>query len=161
MVKALLNKTTVSGMLGYILKVPAGALIFSMIGVAVQNIALQNAYMHINLKRFAQICAGALIGESINANAVRNLRSSVIPAFILIAGIMIIVVVLSFILFKSSDLDFATCLFSCAPGGASDLSLIAEEYGANTPKVSIIQSVRVIMVVVIYPVVINLMTSII
>ena len=148
----------VTGLTGYYIGFPAGALIFSMIGVALQNILFQNAYMHINLKRFAQICAGALIGESINAESLHNLRGSIIPAIIL--GIVLIVVALSFILFKSSNLDFPTCLFSCAPGGASDLALIAEEYGANTPKVSIIQSVRVIMVVIIYPVMIKILTGI-
>ena len=149
----------VSGMIGYFSGFPAGALIFSMIGVSVQNIVFDNAYMHINLKRFAQICAGALIGESINAEAIMNLKNSIIPAVILVVGIVIIVIILSFILYKTTDLDFATCLFSCAPGGASDLALIAEEYGANTPKVSIIQSVRVIMVVIIYPVVIHLLAG--
>jgi uncharacterized membrane protein AbrB (regulator of aidB expression) len=59
---------------------------------------------------------------------------------------------------KTSELDLITALFACAPGGATDLALIAEEYGANTPKVSIIQTMRVIGVVVFYPPAIQLIS---
>ncbi len=52
--------------------VPAGPLIFSMVFVGVQNVLTGTAYMPINMKRFAQICAGVLIGESVTMEAVVN-----------------------------------------------------------------------------------------
>lgn len=147
------------GLIGYASGIPAGALIFSMIGVTIQNIATTTAYMPYRLKQFAQICAGALIGESVSRDSVISLRHAIIPAFILMIGLFIIILLLSFILYKTSELDFTTALFSCAPGGASDLALIAEDFGANTPKVSIIQTMRVVCVVVFYPTAIQLIAS--
>lgn len=147
------------GLLGYATGIPAGALIFSMFGVALQNVFTTTAYMPYRLKQFAQVCAGALIGESVTRESVISLRHAIVPAIILMIGLFIIILILSFILYKTSDLDFTTALFSCAPGGASDLALIAEDFGANTPKVSIIQTMRVVCVVVFYPTAIQLINE--
>lgn len=140
-----------SGLIGLKLGIPAGALIFAVLGVSLQNIFTTSAYMPYRMKQFAQICAGALIGESVTYSSLISLRYAIIPAILLMIGLFIIVLLLSFILYKTSDLDFTTALFACAPGGASDLALIAGEFGANTPKVSIIQTMRVVCVVVFYP----------
>lgn len=139
------------GFIGFKLGIPAGVLMFTTLGVSLQNIITTTAYMPYRLKQFAQICAGALIGESITYSSILNLRYAIIPAILLMIGLFMIVLLLSFILYKTSDLDFTTALFACAPGGASDLALIAGEFGANTPKVSIIQTMRVICVVIFYP----------
>lgn len=148
------------GVIGYSLGVPAGALIFSMTGVAIQNVTTSTAYMPLRFKQFAQVCAGALIGESVTRASITNLHTAIIPAVILLVGLFTIVVVLAYILYKTSDVDFVTALFSCAPGGASDLALIAEDFGANTPKVSIIQSLRVICVVIFYPLAIQFLARV-
>lgn len=150
---------TIFGLIGYITGIPAGALIFSMLGVTLQNIFTTTAYMPYRLKQFAQVCAGALIGESVSRESVISLRQAIIPAIILMIGLFIIILLLSFVLYKTSDLDFTTALFSCAPGGASDLALIAEDFGANPPKVSIIQTMRVVCVVIFYPTAIQLISA--
>lgn len=147
------------GAAGSLSGVPAGPLIFSMVFVGVQNVLTGTAYMPINMKRFAQICAGVLIGESVTMEAVVNLRYSIVPALVMIFCLMGIVLLLAFILYKTSGIDFVTALFACAPGGASDLALIAGDFGASTPKVSIIQTLRVVCVVVIYPVAIQLLNG--
>ncbi len=144
---------------GCALGVPAGALIFSMVGVAAWNLLAERAYMPVKFKQFAQICAGILIGESITVEVIKNLRYTIIPAVIMMLCLLVIVIGLAWILHKTSGLDFPTALFSCAPGGASDLALLAEDFGASTPKVSIIQTLRVVCVVVFYPIIINLLNG--
>lgn len=150
----------VCGLAGSVSGVPAGTLIFSLLGVSVQNVLTNTAYMPIRLKQFAQICAGALIGESVTGDALIQLRFAIVPALIMIVCLLAIVLALSYVLYRCSDLDFSTALFACAPGGASDLALIAEDFGANTPKISIIQYMRVICVVVFYPSAIQLLQSV-
>lgn len=149
----------VGGTIGAVSGVPAGALCFSMIAVAVQNVLTGTAYMPGILKKFAQICAGILIGESVTRDAVINLKYSIVPALVMIICLLGIVLLLAFILYKTSNLSFTTALFSCAPGGASDLTLIAGEFGANVPQASIIQTLRVVCVVLIYPSAIKLLTA--
>ncbi len=150
----------VCGTIGYNIGIPAGALMFAMIGVAIQNVTTSTAYMPLGLKQFAQVCAGALIGESVTRASITNLYTAIVPALILLVGLFTIVVILAYILYKTSDVDFVTALFSCAPGGASDLALIAEDFGANTPKVSIIQSLRVVCVVIFYPVALQFLAEV-
>jgi len=46
-------------------------------------------------------------------------------------------------------------LFACMPGGASDVALIAGDLGGDTAKVALFQIMRVIGVVVIYPIIVR------
>lgn len=149
----------VFGLIGNASGVPAGTLIFALLGVSLQNVFTNTAYVPLRVKQFAQVCAGALIGETVTREAVLQLRYAIVPALLLIVFLLVIVVGLAFVLYKTSDLDFCTALFACAPGGASDLALIAEDFGANTPKISIIQYMRVICVVVFYPTAIQLLEA--
>ncbi|WP_374723898.1 AbrB family transcriptional regulator [Calidifontibacillus erzurumensis] len=56
------------------------------------------------------------------------------------------------ILWKFTNLDLLTSFFSTAPGGLSTIPGIAEEVGANTGIVSIIQSIRAFLVILFIPV---------
>lgn len=149
------------GTIGYLIGFPAAPMVCSMFAVAAFNILpiKATAYMPIRLKQFAQICAGILIGQSVTVEVVQNLKFTIVPALIMIFSLLTIVIFLAYILHKTSGLDFPTALFSCAPGGAGDLALIADDFGASTPRVSIIQTFRVIMVVVIYPIIISIIDN--
>ncbi len=149
---------TVSGFIGYALHIPAGTIMFAMIGVAMQNIFFDNAFMPMPVKKFAQVCAGTLIGEGITIAAVLSLRTAILPAIILLIGFIILTLTMGFILYKTSDLDIVTAFFACAPGGASDISLMAGDFGADTPKVTVIQLIRVVCVIAFYPIIIHLLT---
>lgn len=149
---------TISGLTGYALHIPAGTIMFSMIGVAMQNIFFNNAYMPMPVKKFAQVCAGTLIGEGITIAAVLSLRTAILPAIILLIGFIILTLTTGYILYKTSDLDIVTAFFACAPGGASDISLMAGDFGAETAKVTVIQLIRVVGVIAFYPMIIHLLT---
>jgi uncharacterized protein len=57
-----------------------------------------------------------------------------------------------FVLWKYSKTDMLTSFFGTAPGGLSAMPGIAEEVGANTAIVSIIQTMRVFLVILIIPI---------
>jgi membrane AbrB-like protein len=147
-----------SGIAGYFVGIPAGALVFSMVGVGGFNILTDRASMPFWVKRFAQICAGALIGNSVSLETIISLKSAILPAVIMLIGLFAMIFFLSWILSKTSGIDPVTALFSCAPGGASDIALMAEDFGADTPKVSIIQTMRVVLVIILYPIGIKLIS---
>lgn len=149
-----------SGGTSYLIGIPAGALIGSMAGVSIWNVCSSKAYMPLKMKQFAQICAGILIGESITVDVLKNLKYTILPAILMMVCLLVIVILLALLLHKTSGLDFPTALFSCAPGGASDLALLAEDFGADTPKVSLIQTLRVVCVVIFYPLIINFLNNV-
>lgn len=63
------------------------------------------------------------------------------------------------VLWKFSDLDMLTSFFSTAPGGLSSIPIIAEEVGANTGVVSIIQTMRIFLVILSVPLILSIWVS--
>lgn len=61
------------------------------------------------------------------------------------------------VLWKFSRTDMLTSFFSTAPGGLSAMPGIAEEVGANTGVVSILQTMRVFLVIFTIPVVVSVL----
>ncbi len=63
------------------------------------------------------------------------------------------------VLWKFSNLDMLTSFFSTAPGGLSSIPSIAEEVGANTGVVSIIQTMRIFLVILSIPLILSIWVS--
>ena len=143
------------GVLGWLSGVPAGTIVFSMVGVAAQNILFGNAYMPAPVKTGAQICSGTLIGEGITMAAVVGLQDAVIPALCFLVGYLLISIFLSLLLFRFTKLDIGTAFFCCAPGGLSDLTLIAGDLGADVAKVTVFQLLRSVSVIALYPIIVS------
>jgi uncharacterized protein len=59
------------------------------------------------------------------------------------------------VLWKFSKLDMLTSFFATAPGGLSAMPSIAEEVGANTGIVSIVQTMRIFLVILTVPVILS------
>lgn len=142
---------TMGGIVGYFLGMPAGPLIFSMFFVGAQNITTKSAVMPVQVKQIAQISAGTLIGSTIHAEAILALRHAVLPTILMVVGYILFVMVLGQLFYRTGQLSLSTALFACAPGGASDLSLLAIDYGANAAIVSLMQTIRMITVIALYP----------
>lgn len=59
--------------------------------------------------------------------------------------------VCGFFLARASGVDMTTALFASTPGGASEMAVLGERYGARLDKVALAQSMRILLVVVIIP----------
>ncbi|ERJ13145.1 AbrB family transcriptional regulator [Haloplasma contractile] len=147
------------GLIGYITRIPAGVLMFAMIGCAFQNIVWKTAYIPKPTKNIAQVFAGALIGTSVTLTAVVEMRNLIVPALLMMVGYFIINMLLAIILYKKCKVDLITALFSCTPGGASTISLMAGDFGAKVTSVSTLQILRSVCVVTFYPFIIQFVYS--
>lgn len=148
------------GTIGYFLKIPAGAMTFSMIAVGVFNIFLGRGYMPLTLRRITQMCAGALIGERMTFSDLIGIGDILLPALMILVGIVVTNLALGFLISRNSNLEITTALFSSAPGGMSDMTLIADELGADTPKVAVLQLIRVISVIALFPIIIKYISEV-
>ncbi len=88
------------GYAGIKLKIPAGAMIGSMISVAVYNVLSQKGYFPSNFKLIAQIVIGSVIGLNFTLESFIELKKLIIPAIILVVGLTFFSVTLGLILFK-------------------------------------------------------------
>lgn len=144
-----------AGLIGYILKVPAGAMTFSMIAVGALNIFWSRGYMPINIRRLTQVLAGILIGERMTFESLIALKDVIIPAFILLIGIIIVNLCIGLFISRTSGLELITSLFASTPGGVADMAIIAEDLGADAPKVAVLQLARYVCVIAIFPIIIK------
>lgn len=140
------------GYVGLKLKIPAGAMVFAMVGVAAFNIFTDLGNLPANTRPILQGLGGAMIGHAITKADVKNLRKMWGPALLLIASMIVLNVGVALLVHFISGITIPTSLFACAPGGVSDMALIADEMGADPGQVSILQLFRLVGICLVYPV---------
>lgn len=148
-----------AGLTGYKLKIPAGAMTASMIAIGALNIFNNKGYMPINIRRVTQIFAGALIGQRMGYGDLIALKSIMLPVLILIIGIIVVNFFIGLFIHRVAKLELVTSLLASAPGGMSDMALVAKDLGGDAPKVAVLQLARYICIVAFYPVIIKLISS--
>lgn len=62
----------------------------------------------------------------------------------------------AWVLVRLSGVDRATAFFGCMPGGAAEMANLGEKYGAAPDRVAIAHSLRMLLVVTVFPVAITL-----
>ncbi len=149
----------VFGLVGYWVGIPAGTMSFAMIAVGALNIFTGRGYMPLGLRRVTQVFAGILIGGRMTYSDVLALQSVFLPAIILLVGIIVVNLLIGYFISKASGIEIVTSLLASAPGGLSDMALIAKELGGDGPKVAIMQLARYISIVAFYPLVIKFLIS--
>lgn len=147
----------IGGIIGYFSHLPAGTMSFAMAFVAFFNVRTQKAYMPLPLRKIIQTFGGALIGARVTLADVVALKTLVLPIILIIVGFCLMNVLVGFFLYKITKFSLSTALLSASPGGMSDISLMAEDLGANGPQVASMQFLRAISIVGVYPLIIKLL----
>ncbi|MBR0137069.1 MAG: AbrB family transcriptional regulator [Erysipelotrichaceae bacterium] len=122
-----------------------------MLGVAAFNILFDMSYMPASARVLAQSVSGCYIGLSLSKNDIRGLKQLIIPTTILIGCLMIFTAVMGLTLNLIFGLDQATAFLVAIPGGVSETSLMAPEFGAEQSTVSFIQTFRLFTVYLVFP----------
>ncbi len=132
-------------------KIPAGALIGAMFGVLFFNILTGQAYFPMNLRPYIRVLAGVYIGCRITKKDIGNLKTAIPAAIIMSIGLMVLSIMGGLLISSVSGLDLKTALLATAPGGVQEMSIIAEDVGADASKVAILQMSRILFVVSFMP----------
>ena len=147
----------IGGIIGYFSHLPAGTMSCSMALVAYFNVKTHKAYMPLTLRKIIQSFGGALIGAKVTLSDVIALKDLVFPIILIIIGFCLMNVFVGFFLYKTTKFSLSTALLSASPGGMSDISLMAEDLGANGPQVASMQFLRAIFIVGVYPIIIKIL----
>jgi membrane AbrB-like protein len=142
---------TAGGLLGYFLRIPAGTMLGAMVAVGIYNVIGSQAYMPAVFRVAAQIILGCMLGMSINRGTLGELKLLAAPALVVVVSVMLFCLGMGFILHKFFGLDLATAFFGCAPGGMSEMSILALTTGADGPKVALLQLIRMLSIVSFLP----------
>ncbi len=102
-----------------------------------------------------QCLLGIELGQKINLSVMSVfMENSLAILFMLIMSI-IFSILSGYVLWKFSKTDMLTSFYGTAPGGLTAMPSIAEEVGANTTIVSIIQTIRVFLVILMVPMIVS------
>lgn len=150
---------SIGGITGYLLKVPAGILVFAMIFTAAYNIRTNRAYMPSYIRYAAQTLAGTIAGSAVSMQDIYNFKNIMVPGIFIIIQCLLINFLLGFLIYKAGGLDITTCLFASIPAGVTDIALIASGFGGKAPKVTVFQLIRFVGVMSIFPALIRLFSN--
>ncbi|MDF2678458.1 MAG: rane-spanning protein [Bacillota bacterium] len=155
--------TLIIGLIGgYVflkLKVPGGMMVGSIVLITLFNINTDVIYMPTVAKTIAQIIAGAFIGSGIEKDDLYRLKYITKPALTLVSGMLILNIITGFLIYLTSPLDLVTALMCSVPGGMSDIPLISADMGADSSKVAVMQFVRMVFGIGVFPSVISKITK--
>ena len=102
-----------------------------------------------------QCILGIELGQKMNTTVLFTFRDNWLAVTIMLLLSISFSLFAGYIFWKISNLDMLTSFFATAPGGMSAMPGIADEVGANTGIVSIIQTVRVFLVILTIPVLLS------
>ena len=149
----------VCGILGKLSGIPVGTLMFAMVGTATLNLTCGRAVIPMWLKRTAQVLSGTYIGCSIGLQELLDLRFMILPSLLLICGYLVNCLIISTLLHKFCGMTRREAMLVATPAGASDMALISGDMGIKNPDLNVLQIVRMITVVTIFPQIIHILVS--
>ncbi|MBQ4506896.1 MAG: AbrB family transcriptional regulator [Firmicutes bacterium] len=141
----------IGGLIGKATGLPAGTLSFAMIMVIIVHINSNKLHLERKYKRYVQVLSGTLIGLSISMDTVHSFGKIVAPALSLIFFYVAANYIISWFMAKTKKIDFISSMFASAPGAASDMALIASDIGGDSPKIALLQIIRLVACYSIYP----------
>jgi membrane AbrB-like protein len=101
--------------------------------------------------RIGQVILAIEMGQKLNSSVFATFSEHVLTVSFMLLISISLSLVSGYILWKFTKTDLLTSLFATAPGGVATMPGIAEEVGANTAIVSIIQTLRIFIVVLTIP----------
>ena len=133
------------------LKIPAGAMIGSMVAVAIFSVFTGMAFFPNTVKSAIQTVTGAFLGMSVYRKDLKEIRSVAVPAVIMIVGLAVTNLLIGFGITMVSDIDLVSALLSCTPGGVTDMAIICMDMGGSSSTVALLQTARLIFVIAFFP----------
>ena len=145
------------GLLLNITDIPAASMIGAMFATVLATVLVKPSFIPKKTRIVTQIFSGALLGSRVGLKEILSLKEIIVPAMIMVLMLLVANLVFGYIIHKLTKLDLTTSLFASAAGGASDMALVADEIGADTPKIAIMQLLRLICVVSLFPTIFRLL----
>ena len=147
----------VCGIIGKWSGVPVGALLFALIGVIALKLLFDKAYLPIWMKRAAQVLSGCYIGSSVTLQDVLELKELIPAVILLLLGYTAACLVIGSIISIPCGMSRRESMLAATPAGASDMALISADLGVQSPYLIVLQVVRMLVVISVFPQIIHLL----
>ena len=143
------------GFAGYLTGIPAGAFLFSSMAVLVLKLKFDFAYVSPGAKKIALLVSGCYIGSLITIEDVRSFGHLALPLFITLAGYIVNCFATGKIINKTCGFNRKESMLATTPAGVSDIALNSAEIGVANTDIIIMQVMRALIAVALFPQIIN------
>ena len=149
----------VGGLIAERLRVPAGALLGAMVGVAIANLSAGEVAARLPdaLKFLTFVALGWLIGQDVTRDTVGQVRSAPAAIVLPVLGLVLVGGLVAWLLVLAGWFDPVTAYLAASPGGLSQMTALGLAMDANVPVVVTIHVARVLTVVMTAPIVVRLL----
>lgn len=146
----------VFGVLGKWSRFPSGSFVFPIVAVLILKLKFDFAYLPRWMKQGAQVLSGCYIGSVITMKDVIDLRYLLVPLAIIILGYIANCFGTGILISKTCGFSKKEAMLITTPAGASDMALISSDIGVENTDVVILQVVRAVVVMTLFPQIVNL-----
>ena len=143
------------GFLAQLFRLPGGAALGAMLAVAAVNVSLGDrpATVPRGLDFAALVLVGVSVGATITREALAGAAQLIAPSLLILGLMSLVGVVLALMLRRFFGFDLITALFAAAPGGMTNMAILAKDAGGNGFSVALVHLVRVVGIFIFVPVV--------
>ena len=124
-------------------------------GVSVLSVTTGAAWLPSETRTVVQMVAGAFVGCSLERSDLVRLRGFLKPMALLLLIFLLLNLSVGFLIWACSPLDLVTSLMCAVPGGINDTPIVAASMGANAPDVTIMQLIRQVLGIGVFPIMIE------
>lgn len=146
-----LGAATLGGLVGKWLKIPAGALIVSMLVTLTLKMFYSKAYLPLWCRRVAQVLSGCCIGSQMTYGDVIEMRFLIVPAVVLVIGYFANCIIMGYLLNRCFKIPRLEAMLCVSPAGATEMALISADLSVESPDLVVIQICRLIGVMAVFP----------
>ena len=129
--------------------VPAGGIIGAVLGSGAVSMARDSSVQTRTLRVPGLVLLGVAAGLRLGQHTLAQLFDLAVPLGTSIVVLLLVQYLLALLLVRRFGVDPVTALLTTAPGGVSEMAVLADEFGARVGLVTAIHVVRVILVVVV------------
>lgn len=139
----------VGALLLVLLQVPAGGIVGAVAGSAVASGVRGHAPPARGVRVVGMVLLGCAAGARLEPSTLEALLHLALPIVLAVAALLVLDVALAAVLTRRYGVDPVTALLACAPGGVSEMTMMAYDAEARIQIVVAVHVVRVVTVVLV------------
>jgi uncharacterized protein len=150
---AMILGAAVGGVFGVWTNIPAGSVVFAMLGVALVKtvIAAESAAFPTFARRGVQIALGTTLGLQVSLRPLARAGDLVIPLATTLALLLLISLATGLFIYRFTRIDLASALWMSAPGGLMEIMVLAEAMDLDVLPILTVHTMRVLLIIAIQP----------
>ena len=134
----------------------SGLIIGAMLGSASFGTLYKKVEYPDWMKFMIKVLSGMYLGSRIDLEVIKTLGRLIIPALIMLVGMVAFILVVAWLLSKLTKLSYPSGLIASTPGGVQEMFFLAEDIGAKSSQTAVIQTARLVCVYLLFPSIIEL-----